>query len=198
MYVIDLGADTIKHGFSNSHPSLVYNCMARWKRDLILGPDSLVGSDEIKRPMERGVLVDPTLQASILNSILSSMPKETPLVISCPIFSPPSSRHYLDEIIFETYNFKEYSRVPASLQDSGVLIDLGFSNLSVIPVFCGRIVNSAVKRVGVGGKILTNLLKEQISFRHYDMSEDSWLVNHIKESCCYVANEFIEELRLYK
>lgn len=198
MYVIDLGGDTIKHGFSSSPPAIIYNCMARWKRELILGPKSLVGSDEIKRPFERGICVDPALQSSILASILAPLSKETPLLVSCPIFSPPTSNHYLDEMIFETFNFKEYSRVPASLPKSGVLVDIGFSNITVVPVFHGRPINSGVRRVGVGGKILTNLLKEQISFRHYDMSEDSWLVNHIKETCCYVATNFIKELRLYQ
>lgn len=45
----------------------------------------------------------------------------------------------------------------------------------------------AVKRVNVGGKLLTNLLKENISFRQVNVQDCTYLVNQIKEKFCYCS-----------
>lgn len=42
-------------------------------------------------------------------------------------------------------------------------------------------------RLSVGGKLLTNLLKETLSFRQWDMMDETWLVGAVKERCCFVA-----------
>ena len=46
---------------------------------------------------------------------------------------------------------------------------------------------NAVRRLTVGGKLLTNYLKELSSLRHYNMMEEAYLLNEIKEAVCYVA-----------
>lgn len=46
---------------------------------------------------------------------------------------------------------------------------------------------SAVRRLTVGGKLLTNYLKELSSLRHYNMMEETYLLNEIKEAVSYVA-----------
>lgn len=42
----------------------------------------------------------------------------------------------------------------------------------------------------MGGKLLTNYLARLVSRRQYDMRNDTYLVNEIKEACCYVSGDF--------
>ena len=48
---------------------------------------------------------------------------------------------------------------------SGVVIDAGFSFTHVSPVFDGDVLDAGVRRIDLGGKALTNYLKELVSFR---------------------------------
>lgn len=55
--------------------------------------------------------------------------------------------------------------------------------------------NYAVVRCNVGGKLITNYMKEQISYRFFNMTEETWLVSHIREQACHVSLDFLKELR---
>jgi actin-related protein 6 len=46
----------------------------------------------------------------------------------------------------------------------------------------------------VGGKLLTNYLKEIVSFRHWDVMEHTYVMNEVKEKCCYVSTAFPADL----
>ena len=43
------------------------------------------------------------------------------------------------------------------------------------------------QRTNIGGKLLTNYLKELVSFRQWYMMEDTYVMNAAKEACCYVS-----------
>jgi hypothetical protein len=49
-------------------------------------------------------------------------------------------------------------------------------------------------RIDVGGKLLTNHLKELVSFRQWNMMEETYIVNDVKEKCCYVSTQFSADL----
>ena len=49
-------------------------------------------------------------------------------------------------------------------------------------------------RIDVGGKLLTNHLKELVSFRQWNMMEETYIVNDVKEKCCYVSRQFAADL----
>jgi hypothetical protein len=49
-------------------------------------------------------------------------------------------------------------------------------------------------RIDVGGKLLTNHLKELVSFRQWNMMEETYIVNDVKEQCCYVSRQFAADL----
>ena len=49
-------------------------------------------------------------------------------------------------------------------------------------------------RIDVGGKLMTNHLKELVSFRQWNMMEETYIVNDVKEKCCYVSTEFAADL----
>jgi actin-related protein 6 len=71
-----------------------------------------------------------------------------------------------------------------------LLIDSGYSHTTITPLLHGRPIQNAVRRLDVGGKLLTNHLTRLLSLRQYDMRNDTYLVNEIKEACCYVSRDF--------
>lgn len=71
-----------------------------------------------------------------------------------------------------------------------LVIDSGYSHTIVTPVFKGRPIQRAIKRLDFGGKHLTNLLKEIISVRYFDLHQDTKIVNDIKEDICFVSDDF--------
>jgi actin-related protein 6 len=46
----------------------------------------------------------------------------------------------------------------------------------------------------VGGKLLTNHLKELVSFRQWNMMEETYVMNQVKEQCCFVTSNFAGDL----
>lgn len=134
---------------------------------------------------------------------------QSQLLITEPYFNLQNIQDVYDQFVFEEYDFESYYRcTPASLIPYGtlfaqpnseapeciVIIDSGFSFTHVVPVMNRSIVWTAVKRIDVGGKLLTNQLKELASFRQWNMMDETYIINEIKESCCYVSTNFKQDL----
>jgi len=60
----------------------------------------------------------------------------------------------------------------------------------VTPILAGRPLQPAIRRLDVGGRLLTNRLTRLISTRHYDMRNEPYVVNEMKEKACYVSLDF--------
>jgi len=71
-----------------------------------------------------------------------------------------------------------------------LLIDSGYSHTTITPLLKGKPLQSAVRRLEVGGKLMTNYLTRLISLRQYDMRNDTYLVNEIKEATIYMTKDF--------
>ena len=50
----------------------------------------------------------------------------------------------------------------------------------------------------MGGKLLTNYLKEILSFRHLDLKNSDRLIKQIKEDMCFVSKNLMEDMRCKK
>uniref|UniRef100_A0A1I7YM16 Actin-related protein 5 n=1 Tax=Steinernema glaseri TaxID=37863 RepID=A0A1I7YM16_9BILA len=59
----------------------------------------------------------------------------------------------------------------------------------------GKIMQGYVKQLRIGGKHLTEKLKEWISYRHVIVQNDMWLVNECKEKACFVSQNFTQDER---
>lgn len=57
-------------------------------------------------------------------------------------------------------------------------------------MYNGAPIQRAIRRVDLGGKHLTNLLKEVISLRYFDLHQDTKIVNDIKEDVCFVSSDY--------
>lgn len=77
-----------------------------------------------------------------------------------------------------------------------LLIDSGFSHTTVTPLYKGRPIQRAIRRLDIGGKFLTNYLRELVSIRHYNMLDETHVVNEMKETACFVSNDFKHDLEV--
>ncbi|KAL9602773.1 MAG: hypothetical protein Q9219_001616 [cf. Caloplaca sp. 3 TL-2023] len=151
-------------------------------------------------------------------SRLNCVPQESNLVLTESLNTPVALQTNCDQIIFEEYGFATYSRhigpslnafndipclfgAPTRESNSDVdpaeallVVDSGFSHSTVTPLYRGRPIQQAVRRLDIGGKLLTNYLKELFSIRHYNLMHEEHLVNEAKEKICFVSNDFRNDL----
>jgi actin-related protein 6 len=53
-------------------------------------------------------------------------------------------------------------------------------------------------RIDIGGKLLTNHLKHLISFRQWNMMDQTHVVNDVREACSYVSMDWKADLESCK
>lgn len=63
----------------------------------------------------------------------------------------------------------------------------GFSAAYAVPFFDGQLLPGGVRRLGLGGKALTNLLKETVSYRSLNMADEGLLMERLKDQLCWVS-----------
>ena len=79
-----------------------------------------------------------------------------------------------------------------------LVVDTGYSFTHIAPFYRGKIILEGLLRINLGGKHLTNYLKEIISYRQLMVMDETYVVNQIKEEMCYVAVDFDNEMSLAK
>eukprot|EP00268_Persea_americana_P059004 TRINITY_DN7190_c0_g3_i4.p1 TRINITY_DN7190_c0_g3~~TRINITY_DN7190_c0_g3_i4.p1 ORF type:complete len:360 (-),score=65.81 TRINITY_DN7190_c0_g3_i4:190-1269(-) len=215
--VLDSGAGLCKAGIAGERDpqAVVPNCTGRpfhSKRWLVA--DQLLSSDDLtsvslRRPCDRGYLINPDLQREIWDRLLRSSlrvdPHHSDLLLVEPLFNLPSAQRATDEIVFEDLGFRSLyvadspslvhlyeasRRGPGSVMartQCSLVVDCGFSFTHAAPVLQNFTVNYAVKRLDLGGKALTNYLKELISFRSLNVMDETFLVDDVKEKLCFVS-----------
>ena len=144
-------------------------------------------------------------------------PTETNLLLTEAPNSLPTLQSNCDQMIFEEFEFAAYRRTPGpSLNayndivgafgdphpqtstgsntvfaaEAVLVIDSGYSSTTVTPLYKGRPIQQAVRRLDVGGKVLTNYLKEVLSVRQLDVRHETHIMNQVKESVCFVSTDF--------
>lgn len=82
------------------------------------------------------------------------------------------------------------------LVECALVVDVGFNSTTIMPTILGEVYWPGVQQINVGGRLLTNYFRETLSFRHYNMMEDTYLVNAIKEATCFVSTDFSKDLKI--
>uniref|UniRef100_A0A0M3KK77 Actin-like protein (inferred by orthology to a C. elegans protein) n=1 Tax=Anisakis simplex TaxID=6269 RepID=A0A0M3KK77_ANISI len=77
-----------------------------------------------------------------------------------------------------------------------VVVDSGYSFTHIVPYCEGVAVRNAIMRIDIGGKVLTNLLKEWLSYRQLNVLEETYVINECKEDACFVAENFSRAIAL--
>ncbi|KAI9151421.1 actin family protein [Paramyrothecium foliicola] len=145
-------------------------------------------------------------------------PTETRLILAEPPNGLPALQTNCDQIVFEEYGFSSYYRgigptfnayhdlqsifhthrniagAPNAPAEIALVVDSGFSHTTVTPVLRGYPLHSAVKRLDVGGRLLTNYLARVLSVRHFDVRSEPYIVNNMKEAACFVSLDFKDDL----
>ncbi|KAF9887664.1 Actin- protein 6 [Aspergillus nanangensis] len=146
-------------------------------------------------------------------------PDETTLLLTEAPNALPALQKNADEIVMEEWGFGGYlrsigpalnawneiqslfgdpipenSRLTASPTECLLVIDSGYSHTMVTPVYNGQPLQRGIRRLDIGGKHLTNYLKEVVSVRQYNMVDETYIMNEVKEAVCFVSNDFAKDM----
>ncbi|WVR04653.1 actin-like protein ARP6 [Kwoniella sp. DSM 27419] len=224
--VLDNGAYDIKAGIVGVdwEPKVFPNSIARSRTEKkVYVSDEINECHDLsgivyRRPFERGMLVNWDAEKIIWDRLFSKAgldinPSETSLLVTEPYFNLPNIAETYDQMVFEEWEFQSYFRTtPAALIPYGglfedeagvspecmIVVDVGYSYSHVIPLRDGQIIWEHVRRIDVGGKLLTNQLKHLISFRQWNMIDQTHVVNAVREACGYVSMEYKADLEACK
>lgn len=131
-----------------------------------------------------------------------------PVIITEPQFNFNSIQEAITEIFFEEYECESLLRTTAadlayhnyanSKQPNpplcAIVVDMGYSFTHIIPFVKGKRVKEAIRRIDIGGKVLTNHLKEIISYRQLNVMDESYVINQVKEDSCFVSQNFYADM----
>lgn len=162
----------------------------------------------VRRPLDRGYVINWNLQAKIWWAFLRDgkiRPAEHTLLALGPMFTPESQMSDCYEVVFEEMAFQGacFSTSAAmaarrhcaeAASSTCLVVDTGFSFSHACPFVLGLPLNHAVRRLDVGGKALSNLVRQQVSLRTLNILDEPLLANHIKETCCFVSADFEADL----
>ncbi|KAH8360699.1 hypothetical protein KR200_011270, partial [Drosophila serrata] len=226
--VLDNGAHTAKVGLANQdEPQVVPNCIMKAKserRRAFVGNQI----DECRDTsalfyilaFQRGYLLNWDTQKTVWDYIFSKdgigcTLDGRSIVITEPQMNFQSVQEAMLEMLFEEYrvggvykttaadlaafNYVADSEERTTMQSLNcIIIDVGYSFTHVVPFVLGRRVLEGIRRIDMGGKALTNHLKELISYRQLNVMDESHVVNQIKEDVCFVAEDFKEAMRVHQ
>ncbi|XP_066355029.1 actin-related protein 6-like [Miscanthus floridulus] len=226
--VIDNGGGLLKAGFGgdNDPIAVVPNCMAKppggnanskkWLvADQLQAEDVDVTGMTLKRPIDRGYLINTEVQKEVWERVLCNLllvdPTNSSLLLVEPLFNPPALQHATDELVFEEFGFNslcvadgpslvhlyEASRQPMLFRaQCSLVVDCGFSFTHASPVLQNFTLNYGVQRMDLGGKALTNYLKELVSYRSLNVMDETLLIDDAKEKLCFVSLDVPGDLHL--
>nr|CAD7448036.1 unnamed protein product [Timema bartmani]CAD7459813.1 unnamed protein product [Timema tahoe] len=223
VFVLDNGAYTSKAGFASSgEPRAIPNCIMKAKserRRPFIG-DQVEDCRDASGlfyilPFQKGYLVNWDVQKNVWDYIFgkdccSVNFTESPLIVTEPYFNFNSIQEGMAEIFFEDYECQGLLRInsgdlssykyrtdkPSSL--CCLLVDSGFSFTHIVPYIKGKKLKQGIRRIDVGGKVLTNHLKEIISYRQLHVMDETFVVNQVKEDACYVSQNFMYDMDIAK
>uniref|UniRef100_A0A1I7SSF6 Actin-related protein 6 n=2 Tax=Bursaphelenchus xylophilus TaxID=6326 RepID=A0A1I7SSF6_BURXY len=218
--VLDNGAANIRANYSTEDlPIVIPNAIFKFraeKRRVFVADEIKDYNDRSKMyymlPHEKGYLVNWNVEFEVWDRLFGSdvlnVPFEDTRLLLTDINSLfPAFKDSLEEIVFESYQFQSLNRASApsliatyeltqKKNPFCMIIDSGFSFTHILPFFDGGLISSGAVRLDLGGKALTNQLKEWISYRQLDVRDETFLMNQCKEDICYVSTDFKRDMEI--
>uniref|UniRef100_A0A3P9H9M9 Actin related protein 6 n=1 Tax=Oryzias latipes TaxID=8090 RepID=A0A3P9H9M9_ORYLA len=130
------------------------------------------------------------------------------IIITEPYFNFTSIQESMNEILFEEYQFQSALRINGGSLSAHhcfhskpselccLVVDSGFSFTHIAPYCRSKKLNHGIRRINVGGKLLTNHLKEIISYRQLHVMDETHVINQVKEDVCYVSQQFYKDMEI--
>ncbi|KAH7103234.1 actin-related protein [Auriculariales sp. MPI-PUGE-AT-0066] len=212
--VIDNGSGTIKAGFAGQdHPKCFFpSFIGRPKHtrvmagalegDVFIGrrAQEFRGLLKIKYPMTHGIVEDwedmERIWSWVYSEELGTLSEEHPVLLTEAPLNPRHNRDTAASIFFDTFNVPAlYMSVQAVLalyasgRTTGIVLDSGDGVTHAVPVFEGFSMPSAIRRVDLAGRDVTEHLQLLLrkAGHHLHTTAEREVVRTIKEKCCYVA-----------
>jgi actin-related protein 6 len=169
------------------------------------------------RPLSRGLLADIDLECEVWGNILNKhykdiTPEDSLFMFTHTPCAPDEVIEGYFQILFEYFNFNSLfkaiphiftalytkEKYPEKIHPLvQLVVDSGFSSTTLVPILDGRPLYNSIKRIDIGGKLLTNYLKENlVNSIDLDIRKEFFLVNLIKEECCYVSKNFNLDMKI--
>lgn len=145
-------------------------------------------------------------QQSIFNYLRCDPEDHYFLLTESPL-TPPESREYTGEIMFETFNVPGlYIAVQPVLalaagyttskcEMTGVVVDIGDGGTFVVPVAEGYVIGSSIKSIPISGQDITLFVQQLMKERGENVPpDDSFdVARKVKEMYCYTCSDIVKE-----
>ncbi|XP_043264609.1 actin-related protein 6 [Colletes gigas] len=221
-FVLDNGANTAKVGLASDNPKLVPNCIMKAKSER---RRPFVGNqiEECRDasglfyilPFQKGYLVNWDVQKTVWDYIFSKecCPvnlNQLSVIVTEPLFNFSTVQEAITEIFFEEYECQSLLRINSTTlscyqyktenpnSKCCIVVDSGYSFTHIVPYVNDTKVKEGIRRIDVGGKLLTNHLKEIISYRQLHVMDETYVINQVKEDSCFVSQEFFKDMETAK
>ncbi|EEB08536.2 actin-like protein Arp6 [Schizosaccharomyces japonicus yFS275] len=201
-------------------------CRSKDGNRLFLGDEISVCKDfsslQFKRAHEKGYVTNWSTEISLWDQTFQRLGIQDQkmnghsLVLTEAPFTMPSIQMNTTQVVFEEFEFDSlFTGLPAEFvawndlrsafkepkewgayKDCVLVIDSGYSFTHIIPVMNGIAMEQGIRRIDLGGRFLTNYLKEIISYRKFNMMKDFYLVNEIKEATCFVSQNLKKDMEM--
>jgi len=219
--VIHLGSEMIQVGFGGDDAprgvsqAVVGRCkhagimVGMDQKDAYVGDEaqSKRGVLTLKYPIEHGIVtnwddIEKLIHHSLYNE-LRVAPEEHPVLFTCALTNPKANKERMFRMLFETFNVPAcFPATPqvlalyASGRTTGLVIDLGGTNVTATPVYEGYELPHAYQFGSFGGRDVTDYLMKITTERGYSFTTTAErdIVRDVKEKLCYVASDFNAEM----
>ncbi|KAI3626679.1 ARP6 [Malassezia furfur] len=196
------------------HPNAIARTRPGVRRQVLVGneiEDACLdyGGLQLRLPIDRGMVVDWAAQKAVWDRALAerfgkkgasydsfgALQGRT-VVVTEPYFALPEQQRAFDMLLFDWYQAAAIWRtIPAQLvpfadprrAECVLVVDCGQSYTHAVPIVRDEVQWHAVKRLDMGGKMLTNLLKESFSYKQWNMMDETFLTDKMKAVACFVA-----------
>ncbi len=218
--IIDIGAASVRAGYAgdDAYPELFFPAVATLdpsnQEDMGCGiaalqPETRFRALQIypRRVSRRMDQRDANSQLRALDSIISYVvmaldfePTTTQLVLTLSPTVPEADRNDLIELLFDSYQFAGLCVQEQAIlalysynTTSGIVVDIG-DHIDIVPIIDGYVIEAGVTRLPFGGSAITESLSKLITARgiRYFSETESYIIRLIKESLCFVAEDYLE------
>lgn len=156
----------------------------------------------IRHPMDHGIVTHwddmERLWHDVLTSQLKITPEDHPVLLTEAPLNPRANRDRCAQLFFETFNspalylsIQAILALYASGRTTGVVLDSGDGVTHVVPVYNGFSLPSAIKRMDIAGRDVTDQLQLllQKSGVLLQTSAEREIVRELKEKLCFVSHD---------